>query len=253
MPQRRAVARSRGVVDKDEAVPFSQSLEPVEIEAGDLTLDDPSPLSIESTKIKHWKESPFAVGQVGVTWEEECTSEHFCCDQQCCREDVDANCCICCSGIVCAKLGAGRVGNMAVLKQSMEWVEHVEQDEETGEEKVIRKYQRPRLDCVVGPYWPMLLFVTYPLIFGISLWTLLIAIPSKHILVKFFWGVSTSALIYSLAKTACTDPGILYRHHHPPPQEENQWRWSDQGQTYRPRGAHFDTDCAVVVEGFDHT
>lgn len=251
MPQRRAVARARGAVDKEEAVPFSQSLEPVE--AGDLTLDDPSPLSIESAKIQHWRESPFAVGQVGVTWEEECTSEHLCCDQQCCRDDVDANCCICCSGLVCAKLGAGRVGNMAVLKHSMEWVEHVEQDEETGEETVIRKYQRPRLDCVVGPYWPMLLCVTYPLIFGVSLWTLLIAMPSKHILVKLFWGFSTLALIYALAKTACTDPGILYRHPHPPPQEENQWRWSDQGQTYRPRGAYFDTDCAVVVEEFDHT
>jgi hypothetical protein len=80
---------------------------------------------------------------------------------------------------------------MAILKQSMEWVKHVEHNEETGEEKVIRKYQRPRLDCVVGPFWPFLLFVTYPLILGISLWTLLIAIPSKHILVKLLWGCST--------------------------------------------------------------
>ena len=39
---------------------------------------------------------------------------------------------------------------------------------------------------------------------------------------------------------------------HIPPQEKNQWLWSDQGQTNRPRGAHFDTDCAIVAEGFDH-
>ena len=55
-------------------------------------LDDPSPLSIESTctEIKHWKASPFAIGQVSVTWEEQCTLEHCCCSQQSCREDVDA-------------------------------------------------------------------------------------------------------------------------------------------------------------------
>ena len=38
---------------------------------------------------------------------------------------------------------------MAVLKQSTEWVEEVEQDEE-GEETV-RRFTRPRLDIVVGP------------------------------------------------------------------------------------------------------
>ena len=134
----------------------------------------------------------------------------------------------------------------------MQWVKHVEHNEETGEEKVIQKYQQPCLDCVIGPFWPFLLFVTYPLILGISLWTLLIAIPSKHILVKLLWGCLTSAPIYFLAKMACTDPGILYHHHHIPPQEKNQWLWSDQGQTNCPHGAHFDTDCAIVVEGFDH-
>lgn len=240
-------------------MPLSQSLGPVE--ARDLTLDDPSledpnvsSLNIDyDGKIKNWKESPFAVGAVGVTWEEECAADKACCAQQCCNDDVDANCCICCSGLFCSKLGAKRVGNMAVLRQSMEWVEHVEIDDETGQETVLRKYQRPRLDCVVGPFWPMLLCVTYPLILGVSLWTLLVSIPHKNVVVQFLWTVATLSLIYALAKTACTDPGILYRHASPPPQDENQWRWNDQGQTYRPRGAYYDTDCAVVVEDFDHT
>lgn len=266
MPQRRVVARgsaSGSENNKDEVVPFSQSLGPVE---GSLTLDDPSsddsnmdPLSIEDryeeekkmAKIKHWKESPYAVGAVGVTWEDECVTDRGCCEQ-CCSEEVDANCCICCSGYFCGKLGAGRVGNMAVLKQSMEWVELVEVDEETGSETT-RKYQRPKLDCVVGPFWPMLMCVTYPLIIGVSLWTALVAMPGKSILWQAIWSALTFGLIYALAKTACTDPGILYRHAKPPPQDENSWRWSDQGQSYRPRGAYYDTDCAVVVEDFDHT
>lgn len=264
MPQRRVAAR-----DKEEVVPFSQSLGPVS--EGNLTLDDPSddtnnnnnlaPLSIEdryeeerkNSKLKHWKESPFAVGAVGISWEDECNPENGknCC-QQCCSEDVDSQCCICCSGYFCGKLGAGRVGNMAVLKQGSEWVELVEVDDETGEETT-RKYQRPTLDCVVGPFWPMLMCVTYPLILGVSLWTAIVAMPGKPLVVQALWGSMTFGLIYALAKTACTDPGILYRHAKPPPQEENAWRWSDQGQTYRPRGAYYDTDCAVVVEQFDHT
>ena len=259
MPQRRAAARSDS---KDEIVPFSQSLGPVEKHKL-TTLDNPSmeddlaPLSIEdryetertNAKLNHWKEHAFAVGAVGVSWEEECRTDRACCEQ-CCSEEVDANCCICCSGYFCKS--AGRVGNMVVLKQSMEWVEHVEVDEETGSETV-RKYQRPRLDCVVGPFWPMLMCVTYPLILGVSLWTALVAMPGKPFSIQAVWGTLTLALIYALAKTACTDPGILYRHAAPPPQDENSWRWSDQGQTYRPRGAYYDTDCAVVVEEFDHT
>lgn len=258
MPQRRVAAR-----DKEEVVPFSQSLGPIEQELDDPSGDESNlePLSIEdryeverkAAKLKHWKESPFAVGAVGISWEDELSREgnNGCC-QQCCSEEVDANCCICCSGYFCSKLNAGRVGNMAVLKESMEWVEVVEVDEEAGTETT-RKYQRPRLECVVGPFWPMLMCVTYPLILGVSLWTALVAMPGKPLAVKLVWGALTLALIYSLAKTACTDPGILYRHAKPPPQEENSWRWSDQGQTYRPRGAYYDTDCAVVVQDFDHT
>ena len=48
--------------------------------------------------------------------------------------------------------------------------------------------------------------------------------------------------------------GILQRHSNPPPgSDESQWRWNDRALTYRPRGAWYDQDTAVVVEGFDHT
>lgn len=252
-----------------EKIPFTRSKTPlIEVtqESG-LSLEEDSnsppstpskPMSLEAryeqerknAKIKHWRESPFAVGIVTPSWEEE--QSICCCNTSYCKEDIDVQGCLCCAGFVCSRIGAKRVGNMAVLSQSMEWVEQVTVDEESGEEEV-KRYQRPRLHCVVGPYWPMLFFVTYPLILGVSGMTLLKAIPHKPPLLQLAWAICTVGLIVALAKTSCSDPGILYRHENPPPQDENGWRWSDQAQSYRPRGAYFDTDCAVVVEEFDHT
>jgi len=58
----------------------------------------------------------------------------------------------------CPMLNAGRVGNMVVLKSSQEWVEEIQEDEETGEH-TSRRYTRPKLDVVVGPYWYVLKLV----------------------------------------------------------------------------------------------
>ena len=155
------------------------------------------------------------------------------------------------SAQICPLLGASRVGNMAVLKTSQEWVEEIELDEETNE-RTVRRFTRPRLDIVVGPYWPMLCFVTYPLIFGVSGWAFVSVIirPGTSIVLRFVWFVCTMALIIALGATAFRDPGILYRQRI---QKDATWRWSDQADTYRPRHAWFDMDTAVVIEGFDHT
>ena len=61
--------------------------------------------------------------------------------------------CGCCSAIVCSVLGAGRIGNMAVLKQSTEWVTEEVPDEEnpTSNTMKTKRYTQPRLDFVVGP------------------------------------------------------------------------------------------------------
>ena len=84
--------------------------------------------------------------------------------------------------------------------------------------------------------------------------TLFSAIPGKPLAVILLWAVCTLGLIYSLAMTAFRDPGILPRYERPPPSSEQRgWRWSDRAYTYRPRGAFYDPDTAVVVEGFDHT
>jgi len=119
---------------------------------------DLSSVETPSSRVKKWKESPFAVGLTEPTWEAERRGMNRRKgdddDQPIITDDDflprDTTGCLCCSAIACSYLGAGRVGNMAVLHSTMEWVEEVELDEETNEEKVIR-YTRPKLNCVLGP------------------------------------------------------------------------------------------------------
>jgi hypothetical protein len=264
MPQRRAAAgRVAPEGEKTIAETNLETSQPLalELQQGSLSLDDSSedeekePLSSmdevfqsekHSRRIKRWKDSPFAVGLTEPTWMEERFRGS--------SVPYDESGCLCCSAQVCPLFGAARVGNMAVLKSSMEWVETVVEDEETGEQ-TIRRVSRPKLDIVVGPYWPMLFCVTYPLIFGVSGWTFMAGIYQRNrpLPLIFVWIVFTVGLIVSLGFTAFRDPGILRRVRNPPPQHANTWRWTDQADSYRPRNAWFDQDTAVVVEGFDHT
>jgi hypothetical protein len=63
------------------------------------------------------------------------------------KKETNAGC-TACSNVLCSPFG--RVGNMVVLKETR-----------------LPNGDR-RLDYVIGPYWPVTVFVTYPLIFGIS-------------------------------------------------------------------------------------
>ena len=101
----------------------------------------------------------------------------------------------------------------------------------------------------------MLMFVTYPLIFGVSSVTLFTVIPKAHPAVALVWTILTIGLIVALGLTAFRDPGILPRYDSPPPDSEGGqlWRWNDRAHTFRPKGAWYDPDTAVVVEEFDHT
>ena len=83
--------------------------------------------------------------------------------------------------------------------------------------------------------------------------TLLTAIPGKHPLIVLVWAVCTIGLIYALAMTAFRDPGILPRYERPPAPNDNSWRWSDRAHSFKPRGAFYDPDTGIIVEGFDHT
>jgi hypothetical protein len=217
-----------------------------------ITFEERSEQERHLQRVKHWRESPFAVGLVEPTWKDQ-TNFAF---NQYGREEMSADetGCLCFSAYICPLFGAGRVGNMVILRSSTEYVEEVTEDSETGGQ-TIKQYTRPKLDCVVGPYWPMLAFVTYPLILGLSGWTFFSKIlPGRnHLMLTIVWTVLTLGLIISLALTACRDPGILYRYKEAPPQYEGSWRWSERTLSYRPRAAIYDIDAAVVVEQFDHT
>lgn len=220
----------------------------------------------QQIRTKQWQESYFARGCTNSTWEAEYAQlkengwKGECDKMMDTKKENNPVPCGCCSAIICSALGAGRVGNMAILKQSNEWVTEEVPDEENGGTKTERS-TRPKLDFVVGPvsainrnglkqenwcfrvgqnflllfvaqsheflirkfplqYWPMLCMCTYPLILGVSGVTLVTAIPHVNPFVALIWGVCTIGLIVALAMTAFRDPGILPRHSSPPPGQD---------------------------------
>ncbi|KAG7364940.1 DHHC palmitoyltransferase [Nitzschia inconspicua] len=200
----------------------------------------------EQRKLKHWRDSPFAVGVVNPTWKEDRPKW---CGNNAAKGDIDETMAV--SSIVCGCLGADRVGNFAILAQSTETYQVETIDEETGQ-VVTRSKQRPRLLWVIGPYWTVNMFLTWPLILGVSGWVLYRRIMESHIAVIITWSIGTMLLMLSLCMISCRNPGILHRYNEPPPETED-WRWNDQAKTYRPPKARFDPETQVVVEGFDHT
>ena len=247
------MVQRRGAPAKEEMLPFSENLagdvENLVKESKSMDMDSRYDSEDKAMRIKQWREGPFA-SRMAASWNEANARFMKRPGEECFNmsDDVDGMPCFCCSALVCSRIGAGRVGNMAVLKQTTEWVEEEEIDE-NGDSR-IRRFTRPKLQIIVGPYWPMLFCVTYPLILGVSGLTLYTRIPYLPPLVGFVWFVLTVSLIVALAMTAFRDPGILPRHENPP---NNDWRWSDRTYSYKPRKAYYDPDTGVVVEGFDHT
>ena len=196
-----------------------------------------------------WKESPFAIGPTKLTWSDDDVGCYKIC-VTCSGGSRHAIPHMYCSACLCSKLGAGRVGNMIVLRQSKEQVEASGNGE---------KCERPRLLLVVGPYWMVTMFVTVPLIVLPSLLTYYRGLPGRDTWVWILWYVSTGALLLSLFKVSTSNPGIMYRHTSPPvsdgdsnnPNEE--WIWNDQAHTFRPKHAKFDPEIQVVVSHYDHT
>jgi hypothetical protein len=174
-----------------------------------------------------WKHSPFAVGPSKLTWAAE--GVLGCADL--CRSFTMNRF----TAWLCTKLGTGRVGNMVVLRQTT--------DARTG---------RPRLVCVLGPYWPVLLCVTIPAFVLIHVWMAMTQLPKQEWSVIVLWAVVGTMLFLSLCCVSCRDPGVLYRYSESPPQHDD-WFWNDQALTFRPDGAKYDAECGLVVEKFDHT
>jgi hypothetical protein len=227
-----------------------------------LALPPPSPLSIAASasvkRVNHWRSHDYAVGLVATTWADELnrsvhsnydsdTEEANGPNRECCSDagnsEMDPTCgCLVISGCVCGRFGFKRIGNMVILKEST--VQVKTSDRETMERRVF--------DRIVGPYWPMLVFVTYPLILGVSLWSAAKAIfvPNVQPMLVCVWILFTGGLCLSLFLVSCSDPGILPKYHSPPEGESSpKWRWNDRAQSYVPRGAFYDEDCAVVVDG----
>jgi hypothetical protein len=320
-----AGATSTSIQRKRRTIMTTQSLEiatdaDVEADFADSrpSIDDEYRTQQEQRRLRHWKESEYAAGLVEPTWADELelsrrNGQYCCCVArdamgQVFQEEIDPGCgCIYLSAVVCSRIGAGRIGNMAVLKEKYVWVEREEGELDgedgdacdgfVGDEESLYKrknssmemessgttsdsntknlIRKREIQLIVGPFWPMLLFITYPLIFGVSFFTLKNAIPGKPLPLQIIWGILTLQLIRSLFNTGFRDPGIMKRHKNPPPTENNDldeeedetrrriafrwqnksgaWRWSDQAQSYRPRNSMYDPDCKCIIEEFDHT
>lgn len=142
--------------------------------------------------------------------------------------------CAGCSSMCCC---FKRVGNMIVVHESKD------------------KKGRRQLNCLLGPCWPFMFFVTLPIILGITgflgatMWNRPKATPE----LKLIYVSAVLFCLYNLARTSFSDPGILRRHDEPPPGEAGRgWRYTDQATSYRPPGAFYSTEAEVVFEGFDH-
>lgn len=179
---------------------------------------------------RHWKNSPYAVGRVKKEWidELECYRDEFPILLQ--QDDAYAannSFRMILSGCICGRcLHAGRVGNMAILCKMKE-----------------------KLICMAGPYWIVPLCITAPLIGVISLAVALLRLHLYSESVKIAWICCTSGLFLALCCVSLNNPGILRRTREP---KDDTWIWSSQAESYRPPKAHFDRECAAVIEGFDH-
>mmetsp|Transcript_181 Transcript_181/g.526 ORF Transcript_181/g.526 Transcript_181/m.526 type:complete len:322 (+) Transcript_181:92-1057(+) len=211
-----------------------------------------SVLAERERKIEHWKDSDFAVGCVNISWEDDQPS-WWCFNPKKNRKDSTINQQFPISAIVCGCLRAGRVGNMSVLAQTTEDFEEEIVDPESGQVTINRK-KRPKLLWVCGPYWTVNLGITFPLIFGVSCWMGYTRVIESGLAIIITWSIGTFLMIFSLCMISCRNPGILHRYSQIPANNtEEDWRWNDQARTYRPASSRFDTECQVVVEGFDHT
>ncbi|KAL3941463.1 MAG: hypothetical protein SGARI_000593 [Bacillariaceae sp.] len=167
MSQRRGGKGGKAAVSTEEMVPFSEALDQptssnlsmdresmemvsssapssgnataTTIPAGNGNATAGSAVSMDARfdaenkqlKVKAWKEGPFATGFVPPTWEEEYHNYRTNPRNECMKivENESNTPCGCCSAMCCSMLGAGRVGNMAVFRQSTEWVDEVIEDE----------------------------------------------------------------------------------------------------------------------------
>lgn len=208
----------------------------------------PSGPSQDDLRTQHWRASAWAVGCVDPTWEDTKQSaairrrqrRNGQIDERSSREKEFEGYLTFASWI-CAVVGAKRVGNMVVL------IGNIEGDRDGNE-------YEPHLSCVLGPYWPVNMFLVFPFVIALSLVAVIVGLPKRHPGIIAAWAVLTSCLLLSMVCVSCRDPGVLRRHSEKPDNVEGgeDWIWNDQALTYRPKKAKYDPECACIFEEFDH-
>ena len=235
-----------------------------------LSIDQIYLSSKQQTRENHWRNNPYAAGLVEPTWRDEVSRNHQDANdddangpnRQCCEDvaepEMDPTCgCLLFTGYICGRLNAGRVGNMVILKESHVMVEEeVQADEEAydGTTDVgtlrTRKVSKRQIDLIVGPYWPMMMFVTYPIIFTVSLATAInvVFVPNPNPILVIVWSTLTFGLCFSLFSVAFRDPGILPKHKEIPinGKKNTSWRWIDRAQSFAPRGTSKVVFCMLL-------
>jgi len=265
-----------------ETTPNAVTAPPSQANLESLSIEQLYAAERETNKVNYWRDNYYATGLVEPTWndelcrmvgrpenaEDDSNGPNRSCCEDVASQEIDPTCgCLICSAFVFSKFGAGRIGNMAVLKESSVMVEvplDTEEDEENNDggglttDRTKLEHQR-KIEIILGPYWPCLIFVTFPLVIGVSLLTAFKAvfIPGQILLVQVFWTLSSVGLLYSLFEVGCRDPGIVHKTRERPSavlgNRFDEWNWNDKAQSFKPRGAIYDPDCAVVIDQFDHT
>lgn len=129
----------------------------------------------------------------------------------------------------CAK----RAGNMSILYQT---------NLPNGEHRPV---------VVAGPYWPVMLCVTFPLLVGLSIAYAKAVLPHAPPMARGVYWLFTTWCCLLLFVVGLSNPGLL-RRYRVKPDGCGSWRYSGQAQTYRPTHALYSRECNAVVQGFDH-
>lgn len=259
--------------------PKTSSFATMADEEAPVTVNDPLSIdqiylsSKQSARENHWRNNPYATGLVEPTWRDEinrninneqngANGPNRSCCADAANPEMDPTCgCLVFSGYVCGTFNAGRVGNMVILKESHVMVDEIIHDDddddddnnvENGEgDKTskttgairTRKVSKRQIDFIVGPYWPMMIFVTYPLILIVSGLTAVksVYVPNYNIVLVIIWSMMTFGLCFSLFNVAFKDPGILPKYKEIPVDgmvgnRSSSWRWIDKAQSFVPRG-----------------
>jgi hypothetical protein len=108
---------------------------------------------------------------------------------------------------------------------------------------------------IAGPCWPFCVFVTLPLIMGVAglvsfflIFDDRFGLPSWLIAI---YGLAVGAVLFSLFCVSCRDPGLMDR---VVDEEAGQggWFWNEQVGSFRPPGALYCRECAVLIQDYDH-